>query len=374
MSVKNYFLALNIHLLLPCTIALILGIWWYSLYAWYTAAFAWSCAASLCAALYHATLRQFCIVGSFFFLGLFLHHRQHDQFERFQHLFDGQMMTIEGTVTAVQKTEHPHLRQIISLDLDTAHNESKKLLGTPSATVQLYSYTTLPLLVADRVSFSDVVFKKPSSEDFAWYLQKEGIYQTIFLTKPRYTLLHRPRRSLWRKIAREREQLLVRCKKKLSPAAYALFSLVFFGNKHVHKKQLEAQQHYFRLWGISHHLARSGLHLVLLVVFLSFFFNFLPLPFFLKQFLLLFIMIIYALLSWPSISFTRALITFLLYKLCTFMELPIPFMHIVTMVTLLVLLFNPSQLFFLDFQLSFGLTFALAWINYLNKHRRFMPF
>ena len=98
--------------------------------------------------------------------------------------------------------------------------------------------------------------------------------------------------------------------------------------------------------------------------------RFFPLHFFLKQLILLLLVLLYHLFTFPSISFLRALITYILYKICVFQNLSYNPLHILSLTTFGVLLVNPFQLFFLDFQLSFGLTFALAWFNEVRLRRQ----
>ena len=76
--------------------------------------------------------------------------------------------------------------------------------------------------------------------------------------------------------------------------------------------------------------------------------------------------ILYFILSWPSISFIRAFLIFLFTKYCNLHRHPTHFMHILLLTCCIVLLINPLQLFFLDFQLSFFLTFghwAPSWFH-----------
>ena len=120
--------------------------------------------------------------------------------------------------------------------------------------------------------------------------------------------------------------------------------------------------HSFRQWGISHYLARSGLHLTIFTFIWLMLFRLFPFSFFFKQLFMLLLCSIYLVFSWSSISFLRAFYSFFLYTICNICKIPIHFLHILTLVTLYVAICNPIQIFFLDFQLSFALTFALALI------------
>src|SRR3990167_3930800 len=123
----------------------------------------------------------------------------------------------------------------------------------------------------------------------------------------------------------------------------------------------------FQQWGLSHVLARSGLHLVIFVFIWRWLLNFLPLSFYRKNLLLLFISLVYALCSWPSVSFIRAWYALIFYFFCAlFLRRPSHTLHIISLVYCIILFLNPLQLFFLDFQLSFLLTYALTWMGELS--------
>ncbi|HSW73575.1 MAG TPA: ComEC/Rec2 family competence protein, partial [Candidatus Limnocylindria bacterium] len=158
--------------------------------------------------------------------------------------------------------------------------------------------------------------------------------------------------------------------KKLSRPTAHLFSSIFLGNKYARKKDIEPLKEHFTTWGVTHYLARSGLHMVIFTITWHTLLTFIPLAFALKEALLIALVIIYALLSWTTISFTRALLLFLIHRLCSLLRLQTDLLYLLTLVALAILFDNPLQLFFLDFQLSFGLTFALAYFGQLQTYYR----
>ena len=87
---------------------------------------------------------------------------------------------------------------------------------------------------------------------------------------------------------------------------------------------------------------------------------YLPLSYNGKQGIIIFISILYALLSWSSISFMRSLSLFLLYQLCRIVKESYNVLYLTVLLCGITLVVNPLQLFFLDFQLSYALTAALA--------------
>jgi competence protein ComEC len=227
--------------------------------------------------------------------------------------------------------------------------------------IQLYTATIPDLEVGDRVKIENIFIKKPNNENFWRYLMKEGILTTLFVQKLEFTVEHRPTFSIRKWFLTYKNNLLSRFRQQLSPATFHLFASLFLGVKN--KKALETVNKQFKYWGILHYLARSGLHLAVVITIYETAFRFIPLPFMVQHFLLLLLGILYYFLSWSSISFIRAFIMFLYYKLSILAQIPTHFLHILLATCYIILLTNPIQLFFLDFQLSFCLTFALGWLN-----------
>jgi competence protein ComEC len=188
------------------------------------------------------------------------------------------------------------------------------------------------------------------------------------ITSQPIVCLQRPYFSINRWLIEKRNALLQKAEKKLSPLSFTLFASIFWGKKELNNYHMEPIKDQFKIWGILHYLARSGLHVLLFIILWNWIFSFLPFRFGIKQLLLGLIIVGYHLLSWPSISFIRSIISFVFYKICLFNDLQINILHLLALTCTLVLLVNPFQLFFLDFQLSFGLTFALAWLSLLQKY------
>ena len=143
---------------------------------------------------------------------------------------------------------------------------------------------------------------------------KEGIYATLFITNKHYTIINHQENIIARSFFTYKNRVLHKLKNKLTAKTFQLFSSLFLGNRSFKKE--EESKILCKVWGISHMLARSGLHLVIFIISWNFFLRFLPLPFVIKQIFFILLVALYTFLSWTSISFIRALITFLLYTVC----------------------------------------------------------
>jgi|SaaInlStandDraft_4_1057021.scaffolds.fasta_scaffold07062_3 competence protein ComEC len=199
--------------------------------------------------------------------------------------------------------------------------------------------------------------KKPSFKDF---LKKEGFLTSLFLSNIEHEILQPPLRSFRKTLSELRTKIISSLKQKLKPISFYFFSTIFLGNSQYNNKLL-SQKKYFSFWGILHYLARSGLHIALFILLWKWLLSFFPLPVFFKHLFLIFLCATYFLLSWPSISFIRALSIFLLFEIGTLCWYQINVFNLLLFTGFIILLLNPTQLFFLDFQLSFSLSIALAW-------------
>ncbi|MBD3272914.1 hypothetical protein GF385_00995 [Candidatus Dependentiae bacterium] len=162
-------------------------------------------------------------------------------------------------------------------------------------------------------------------------------------------------------IYKARQKIYFKIKQKLNKKSFCYFSSIFLGNK---KTNISAQQkNIFNIWGISHYLARSGLHIIIFIIIWKIILNLIPIPIRIKNIFLFLTLLIYLALSWPSLSFLRAFFIFILYMIGILFNKQTNFSHILIVICILILIKNPIQLFFLDFQLTFFLTFALSISN-----------
>lgn len=221
--------------------------------------------------------------------------------------------------------------------------------------------------VGDQITIKNVIIKPPSmltlsqNPSFGDYLIKEGMLGSIFLTyKNQPVLTARPSWSIRRWIWNLRNITYQTIMRQLSPQSACYFSLIFLGKKD--PEFTDDLRRTFNYWGLSHYLARSGIHIILFILIWQFFLGLLPLHLTIKRLLLILICGTYGLLSWASTPFIRAYYSFLIIESGKIKNFQPNYFHLLTLMCMVMLLFNPKQLFSLDFQLTFGLTFALVWL------------
>jgi len=274
-----------------------------------------------------------------------------------------QATSFRGVVTESNKIEHPRMKQNILVSISSF--EKNGAWEPIQFLLQIYTPQAYPVMTGDLIQIDGVHIKKTPNSSFNRYLAKEGIGATIFAHDLAYQTISRPSFSFARCISDTKRAIFDRLQKKMSRENFTLFSSLFLGSRSFNKSYIRQIADQFQQWGISHYLARSGLHLTIFTLVWHTLFRFIPISLYIKQFLLILLTIIYLLFSWSSISFLRALYSFLIYGFCTLFIIRTHFLSILTLVTFIVLFINPMQLFFLDFQLSFILTFALAWISHI---------
>jgi predicted membrane metal-binding protein/preprotein translocase subunit YajC len=218
--------------------------------------------------------------------------------------------------------------------------------------------------VGDTIMLTSVTLKpaptatingNPSYSD---YLLKEHIIGSLFLPTIRpLSRIHHPHHSMRFWLWNLRHTTYKNCMHNLSPTAAAYMGLIFFGNKQ--QKNIETMRTVFNYWGLAHYLARAGLHIILFIMIWTFILGLMPIHITFKRWILILLCILYDMMSWSSIPFTRAYYAFLIMESGKVWRQTTNSLHILTLMCLCILLFNPLQLFFLDFQLTFGLTFAL---------------
>ena len=293
-----------------------------------------------------------------------MHHKELRDYDNFYTFTENKKVTITGTVIDKNETVSNHKKvTTVTIAIDTIATEN--YAQTSNKLLLFYTERNNNIAVGDTITFFDISCKRPSNESFQRYQIKEQIVATIFDKATKYIINYHPTWSLRYWIWNHKKRLLDSLAIKLSSNGFRFFSSLFLGNRACIKTELEETNEQFKVWGISHFLARSGLHLALFILIWHTIFCIIPLPLIIKQLIITLLSCIYFILTWTSAPFTRSFALFFINKLCLFTKTSFYLLHYVTLVCFCFLLYCPLYLFFLDFQLSFALTFALAWFNQL---------
>lgn len=307
--------------------------------------------------------------GIFFCMSGFLCTNQHSRQDFFYATLNNKNATLYGTIESIEhEHKYPHKTKIIiackKIEVDGVAKNNISNTRT-----SLYTNHASEFCVEDSIKITNAVCSR-SSNDFKRYLAKEKIDGGFFVAKHQITLISRPFYSFWRFLSNIKQRLTLNLQQKMSPSCFAFFSSLFLGNKKNVQHAMQTIKSEFKKWGISHYLARSGLHMILFIAIWQLLIICLPLHFIYKECFLLLIGLLYCALTLPSTSFNRAAFAFVAFKACLILGKRSHSLAIISAITLGVLLYNPMTLFFLDFQLSFGLAFLLSWLNQLTAQKR----
>ncbi len=377
-SLRYYFFPVSIHPLACITLAFILGIWLRAsldkglqVLTVIMLSLLILLVFSLITQNIQTSLKKLIFYILLACLGGFLrYHYQIYSYEQSSLPNNAISFDIIGHITNYSKMQNSTIKNCVTIHITKikSHDISSKW-DIIDKKILLYTPSKLKIHAGDILQMDNIKIQQKAKASFKQYLIKEGLMGTVFTSKFEYKIIEHPMFCPSRWIFDQKESLLQELEKKLTPETFTLFSSLFLGNRSINKKYMEATSEQFKRWGIAHFLARSGLHLVIFVALWRFLLNLIPLSFYVKQFIILLLCCIYFVFSWSSISFIRAFASFILYKLSLLLKLQSHFLHILTLVCFTSLVINPIQLFFLDFQLSFALTFALAWFGQVYSLR-----
>ncbi len=290
----------------------------------------------------------------FFFSGalLFCAHKMHHAIIAAR--FDGQFTSMTGRVYAIQR-DNTRARDTVDLYTFACDNEAIH------ACIRCSLPAKSNIEIGDYLHINDTPLGAPKGR-YRLFLERQGISLTSSPTLESTTLLSRPLFSIYRLLDHLHEHAHTTTMRALSSQSAALVSPMFFGIK----AHGDTDSDQFLFTGTSHLLARSGLHVALCLLLWRFLLGVLPIPLFMQNLLLLCFALLYGALTRPSISFLRGLAIFVLYTAGSLLGRRLQFLHLLTFCCLCILLWNPYHLFFLDFQLTFGITFALAFAYHLG--------
>lgn len=345
-----------------------LGIWFATLHSNYLMIMVVLGACSAYHAFTRDTLKQatfsiFCLCASFG-IGAGLAQWQRTEHARMAALLSGKTLDAIATIISVQESDKKQYPYTIHLNIQKIKKcERNAPWQEHNAVIAAYCHSMPYIAPDDLVYLEECKFSNHDpTTSFNDYLIKSGINNTLFTHHLKYTLLQRPTYSWNRWVNALRHNLFERACAKMTEPNAAFYSSLFLGNCQTHKQYLKGMKTQFGIWGLSHFLARSGLHLVLFIYLWHLLLSYIPLRSRYKYLFMLLLNTVYLLLSWTSLSFMRSFSSLCLYYAAHIWQQQPSTLHIITLITCGCLVLNPMQLFFLDFQLSFGLTFALAWI------------
>ena len=298
------------------------------------------------------------IACCFFFFGSTRYHQNRELY-----FVDNVHLNKKCNIIATVQEIMPRLDEdeqiCIKLALESIEITGKKYQIYKNIYLFLPSYSTVWFKPYQKILIKNIILKHPCATSYQEYLIRENIWAVAHQNKFGYTTIAKPSQFA--------QQINILCSLPLLATKHAfseltktLYLSIFCGKK-IKSATTTQMKKIFQCWGISHHLARSGLHLVILISLLLLLFSCIPCSSSKKQILILGLLFIYYATTYSSVAFMRAFYMYIFYVICKQLHLPSNSVHILLITALLILSLNPHHLFFLDFQLSFSITLLILW-------------
>jgi len=311
---------------------------------------------------YLTTRNNYARLGAIAFLSCMLGavawQYQHQKQMRYEELFSNYTLNVIGTITDQQEQEEEQKKNL-EICITAFHTTLNPEWQSIDTKIVIHTNSNQELEVGDTINIPNLTCA-PLNESLCSWLRKNHYTALCFYT-PNIKIIQRPLFSLKKIHWTARQYLTQQFKLKLSPQAYGLLTSIFLGNPD--KNNIYAYHKSFSWWGLNHYLARAGLHTLILFLMLGFFISIFTSRFMTKTILHIGVSTFYYLLTWQNIPFVRAFLVLIGGQCCHLLKIPINTLHLLNLIVLSYLIFNPQALFFLDFQLTFAITYTLVLIG-----------
>ena len=298
-------------------------------------------------------------------LGMFSWQYQCQKQLRYEEFFSNYTLNVIGTITDQQEQELKQKKRL-EIHITAFHTTLNLEWQSINAKIIIHTTNTQELEVGDTVIITKLTCA-PLNESLRNWLRKNNYAALCFYTPNIKTIQH-PLVSLKKIHWNIRQYLVQQFKLKLSPQAYGLFTSIFLGNPD--KNNIYAYHKFFSWWGLNHYLARAGLHTLILFLILRFLIGIFTSRFMTKTILHIGVSTFYYLITWQNIPFIRAFLVLIGGQCCHLLHVPINTLHLLNLILLMYILINPQSIFFLDFQLTFAITYTLVFIGRYTKKPR----
>ncbi len=218
------------------------------------------------------------------------------------------------------------------------------------------------LTTGQWIRIYNIQLTQPKEDDnYKLYLLKEGVWATGFVYKEKFITSKKLYSSWYQKYFNYLSHYF-------NNQIDLLYNPLFLGKKEKNIESLTIQ-HQSLYWGIAHHMARSGIHLITILSLFVALFHYCK--FFHRFRFLLYtaLVFLYALISIPNISFIRSLCMITIQMFTKFNGFIYSGIHAYLLTALILIHYNPLAIFFLDFQLSFGITAIIMWLFFIKWNK-----
>ncbi len=298
---------------------------------------------------------------SIFFIFFRIHQKnfnydQNSEFLNKEIILKGFIQTIQHNLQDKQTTT------ILVNSLYFYNKEVGCLTQKKSILIQLPYQKAKDLEIGQAIKFYKIKLTQPAADnEYRTYLIKENIWATAYISSQKFYLLKKSYSTWYQKYFSELSNYF-------QTKTGHLYNPLFLGKKEKDRLSID-MQHQSLYWGIAHHMARSGIHLITILSLFIYIFHYIRIFHRFRFLLYAFLVLFYAYISIASISFIRSLLMILFQMFAKFNNFMYSGIHAFLLTTLIIVHYNPYNVLFLDFQLSFGITAIIIWLFYIKWHQ-----
>ncbi|TJY37680.1 ComEC/Rec2 family competence protein [Pontimicrobium aquaticum] len=252
--------------------------------------------------------------------------------------------------------------------IDVLNLNSQNVIG--KSLLNVAKDSTQKLLKVDDMVFAQTQFKElipplnPHQFDYKAYLKKQHIYHQLFATNKELLRLSNNKHTLFGYASLLRETINTKLEKHhFKNDELAIINALLLGQRQDISKDIYNS---YTQAGAIHILAVSGLHVGIILMLLNFLFK--PIEYvkhglFLKTLLLIIVLWSFAIIAGLSASVVRAVSMFTVVAIALNLKRPTNVYNTLTISMFVLLLWKPTFLFDVGFQLSYLAVFAIVTVQ-----------
>ena len=252
--------------------------------------------------------------------------------------------------------------------IDFINIDGIKVTGKSLLNVQKDS--TQKSLGIDDIVFSKTIIKdlipplNPHQFNYKEYLKKQYIYHQIFLKNDELMVINQSNRSIYGFASKLRETINQKLKPyNFKPDELAIINALLLGQR---QDISEETYNNYANAGAIHILAVSGLHVGIILLILNFLFRpieLMPYGLYIKTLLIIILLWCFAIIAGLSPSVMRAVTMFSIVAIGLNFKRATNIYNTLAISMFILLLFKPTFLFEVGFQLSYLAVFSIVWIQ-----------
>jgi competence protein ComEC len=252
--------------------------------------------------------------------------------------------------------------------IDNAKNTGRIILNFKKDSLN-HSFEIGNVLQIQGTLYKNSVAKNPSDFDYSKYLENKQIYAQLYADESQIGIGSQSVKDIWYYTARLRSKIIRNLEKNnFNTTELNVAMALIMGQQQDIAPEIVRDYQYA---GAVHILSVSGLHIGFILLFVTFILK--PLPntkrgSFLKLLIILASLFLFGIVAGLAPSVVRSVVMFSFVAIGNHLRRSVNIYHTLLVSVLLILLFQPTFLFDVGFQLSYLALFFIVWLQpFLSK-------